>query len=481
MEKRQPKHPAPADAASAPRVPPSGPRVPGGPPAPDRSTSAPGLKRTHLEMPVKRNLMVAGTVLFAFATLAALTLSYQSIFFAYMIYIIFILMVYVVLWYDGGEGRDEVIVPARWPSVSVVIPSYNARHTLLHCIESVKALRYPHPLQIVVVDDGSQDGSREALAQVPGITLVLKEKNAGKAAALNTGLAHATGEIIACVDSDTYPRPDVLERCVGQFEKDPTLGAVTMFITTTPPANLLQAMQEIEYWVSFGFYFKTLETIDGLYVTPGPMALYRRAVFDTLGGYDEHNLGEDMEIALRMQRAGYGIKLVSSAIVHTDVPATLRSFFRQRVRWVRSAIMNVLEYTDLFLNPKHDYFGLFVLPFVLLNGLFTSLFTFWTLLHLAEWALNLATPWMSNFYAMVPSLAAPAFDPYLFDSVGVLGLLSLLIFGYFVSIGMRLAGRRFGREHVLPLLVFLAGFPFFLGLTVLYAYAMEFMGRKYKW
>ena len=439
------------------------------------------LERTKFEMPAKRRMVGIGAVVLAIAILVALYASYQAIFFVYMTYMIFILMVYVVLWMDHTDREEQEPVPEKWPGVSVIIPSYNSRHTIFECIKSCQAMQYPQKIEIIVVDDGSKDGSGEELAKRKDIVFIRKEKNAGKAAALNTGLAHAHGPIVACVDSDTYPAPDALRRCVGYFEKDPKVGAVVLFVNTASPKNWLERMQQIEYWISFGFFFRTLSAIGGLYVTPGPMALYRKEIFDKLGGYDEKNLGEDMEIALRMQKNGWKIRIAPNAIAYTEVPGGWRALYKQRLRWQRSAILNVLDYSDMFFDPRYGYLGGFVLPYVLLNGLLASLFIFWSIFNLAKVGWNFISPWLTNFLAMVPSLAVQDLNLFMLDSVSVLGAVSILIFGYFLMEGFRLAKTKPGVRHIAPVAGLLVVFPFFLGLTFLSAYFSEFSGRKYKW
>ncbi len=469
MQKKE--HQKTEDPALGPKT----PKQDGSPMAP------PGLERTKFEMPAKRRMVGIGLVVLAIAILVALYASYQAIFFVYMVYMIFILMFYVVLWMDHTDREEEEPTPERWPDLSVIIPSYNSRHTIFKCIQSCQAMHYPKKIEIIVVDDGSKDGSGEELAKRKDIVFIKKEKNAGKAAALNTGIGRAHGEIIACVDSDTYPAPDALERCVGYFEKDPKVGSVVLFVNTTEPKNWLEKMQQIEYWISFGFFFRTLSAIGGLYVTPGPMACYRKSVFDALGGYDEKNLGEDMEIALRMQKNGWKIRIAPNAIAYTEVPSGWRALYKQRLRWQRSAILNVLDYSDMFFEKKYGYLGGFVLPYVLFNGLLASLFIFWSIFNLVKVGWNMISPWLVNFFAMVPSLASQEVNLYMLDSVSMLGFVSILIFGYFMMEGFRLAKRKPGVQHVLPALGLVAVFPFFLGITFLSAYFSEFAGRKYKW
>jgi len=107
------------------------------------------------------------------------------------------------------------------PLVSVIIPTYNRASKVMTAVESVMGQTYPL-IQLIVVDDGSVDQTRDLLTQVDGITYVY-QKNAGQAAARNTGLKFAKGELIASLDSDDKWAPDFLEKCVqalNQFDVD---------------------------------------------------------------------------------------------------------------------------------------------------------------------------------------------------------------------------------------------------------------------
>lgn len=105
----------------------------------------------------------------------------------------------------------------KQPLVSVVIPTYNRADKVLAAIESAERQVYTN-IQLIVVDDGSSDGTGELLRHRPGIEYIYQE-NGGQAAARNTGLAHAKGEIIASLDSDDYWEPLFLQKCMNAMEQ----------------------------------------------------------------------------------------------------------------------------------------------------------------------------------------------------------------------------------------------------------------------
>lgn len=84
--------------------------------------------------------------------------------------------------------------------LSILIPVYNERATILEILKRVQAV--PYEKEIIAVDDGSTDGTRELLAQAQGVTVLYHDRNRGKGAAIQTALAHATGDIIVIQDAD---------------------------------------------------------------------------------------------------------------------------------------------------------------------------------------------------------------------------------------------------------------------------------------
>lgn len=438
--------------------------------------------RSTMLIPERRELAVIGMAVFAAVVLLFIALSYQMIFIAHMVLTLFIFTSYIVLWSGGGKGESHVDEPKEWPMVSMLVPSYNNKDTIFDAIAACRAMEYPGRAEILVVDDGSTDGSLEMLQKTGGIRLLANPKNLGKATALNHGIKNARGGIIACIDSDTYPRRDALRKAVKHFNESPRIGAVVVFVRVHNPRTLLQRIQEIEYWLAFGFFFKTIASVDGLYVTPGPTAFYRKSVLDRLGGFDEQNLTEDMEIALRMQKEGWKIRACHETQVTTEVPSTLRKLFRQRLRWYRGGVMNILKYIDMFFNPKYGDFGLFVLPTTLGSGFFAALFMAWTMFFWSKNFVETLLPFLYNFSAALTLTSAGVVQAALtFQSAWILGLFSLAMWSYFLVKSFEISSTQPQRRHILPLVMLLWVYPIFIGFVFLVSYIHELFGMRYKW
>lgn len=439
-------------------------------------------KRSTIHIPERRELAILGMMVLALCVFVFLSISYQLIFIAYTLLTIFIFCSYLILWLEGAKTEQPLPDPKRWPHVTVIIPSYNAKATIFDAIAACKRMRYAGKADIMVVDDGSTDGSYELLEKTPGIRLLRNEKNRGKASALNFAMKSAEGEILACIDSDTYPAVDALEKAVRHFFEDGKIASVVVFVCVNNPRNLLQRIQEIEYWISFGFFFRTIASIDGLYVTPGPTAFYRKDILLKLGGFDEQNLTEDMEIALRMQKLGYKIRACHETMVLTEVPGSLGKLFRQRLRWYRGGVMNILKYIDLFFNPAYGDFGLFILPTTLGSGFFAALFMAWTLMSWSRNVFDWMAPFTYNFSAgMSATLAGLGNGMLTFQSAWILGLFSLAIWAYFLVKSFEISNTAPKPRHILPLICLLWLYPFFVGFVFMVSYIYELFGVKYTW
>ncbi len=264
------------------------------------------------------------------------------------------------------------------PLVAIIVPCWNEEHTITATVESLLALEYPsEKLSIVLVDDGSADGTPRAMARFAKhkqIILVRKE-NGGKHTALNAGMKMVpNAELIGCLDADSFVESDALREIVSCFS-EPEVMAATAAMLVHEPKTLLERMQYAEY--IFGITVRhILSTINGLYVTPGPFSLYRATVFKQLGGFTTAYQTEDMEMALRMQRAHMVIENAPRARVYTKAPRTLSKLLKQRTRWTSGFLRNVLYgYHDLVANPRHGAVGMVVLPFALLS-LVSGIFIF---------------------------------------------------------------------------------------------------------
>lgn len=277
---------------------------------------------------------------------------------------------------------------ARYPSVAIIVPCYNEEHTIASTIHSLLSLHYPKDkLEVVVVDDGSRDRTLEiakAFETNPQVHVFHKE-NGGKHTAMNVGLSHISAELIGCLDADSIVAPEALLTVVPVFDNE-NVAAVTPGIHVKEPANLLQHMQKVEYRLSLFNRFM-LAAIGSAFITPGPFSIFRTSIVRNLGGWHHGYSTEDMEMALRMQDAGFLIANAPRAIVHTSTPRTLRHLFNQRVRWTYGWLRNAVDYRHMIGNRKYGNLGIIILPSALISigaaiyFFIRIMYEFWTMLE----------------------------------------------------------------------------------------------------
>ena len=137
--------------------------------------------------------------------------------------------------------------------------------------------------------------------------------------------------------------------------------AVVPSVTVHHPKNFIQNAQKTEYHM--GVYLKKmLDFLGAIHVTPGPLTIFRRRVFDTLGPYRHGHSTEDMEIAYRMQKNCLKIEHCNDAYVYTNTPSTIQKLYKQRLRWIYGFINNTLDYKGVLFRRKYGNFSVFTLP-----------------------------------------------------------------------------------------------------------------------
>ncbi|MDO8554599.1 MAG: glycosyltransferase family 2 protein [Candidatus Micrarchaeota archaeon] len=254
------------------------------------------------------------------------------------------------------------------PKVSVVIPAYNEGILVEKCIRTVLASEYPkNKFEVILVDDGSTDDTYKIAKSINDSRLkVFTKTNSGKAASINFGIKHATGEVIATMDADSFIEKDTVVNMLPFFDSE-DVAAVTAAVRVKPSNKWLQEVQRIEY-LSIIFSRRLLSFLDAVPVTPGPFSMFRAWVFQRLGGFDETNIVEDHEMALRIQSNNYKIRCSIGAEVYTETPGNMSDLLKQRVRWYRGGIHNTINYRHL-MSPKYGDYGVFVVPIILLTVL----------------------------------------------------------------------------------------------------------------
>ncbi len=247
------------------------------------------------------------------------------------------------------------------PGVSIVVPAYNEEKNIGDAIESLLQLDYPKDrLEIVVVDDGSKDRTYDEAKRYEGPNVrVIRKENGGKSSALNVGIRAAKYNIIACMDADSVATGRALKELVYHLLAEDA-DAATPVMHVWRPKNLVEKFQWAEYILS-NLFRRALDGLNAQYVTPGPFSVFKRAAFEKYGGFDEANITEDMEMAMRIQAAGGKVIHVPTAIVYTKVPGSIAALIKQRVRWNLGFVENAVAYRKRIKERGGDL-GYFVMP-----------------------------------------------------------------------------------------------------------------------
>ncbi|MGW3044818.1 bifunctional polysaccharide deacetylase/glycosyltransferase family 2 protein [Kitasatospora sp. NPDC001159] len=215
--------------------------------------------------------------------------------------------------------------------VSVIVPAYNEIAGIEPAVRSL--LASDHPVEVIVVDDGSTDGTADLVESLnlPYVR-VIRQENAGKPAALNTGIAAARAELLVMVDGDTVFEPDAVRMLVQPFA-DPAVGAVSGNAKVVNRGGLLGRWQHIEYVVGFNLDRRLFDLAECMPTVPGAVGAFRRSALLAAGGVGEETLAEDTDLTMALCRDGWRVVYEERAKAWTEAPASLSALWRQRYRW----------------------------------------------------------------------------------------------------------------------------------------------------
>lgn len=216
-------------------------------------------------------------------------------------------------------------------TVTIVLPTLDERAFLRDCLDSLLAQDFAEIVEVLVVDGGSRDGTREVVAAEPGPVRLIDNPRVTAAAAMNIGIAEAKGDIIVRADAHTLYAPDYVSRCVA-------------VLTETGAANVGGPMQAI----GFGNFGRAVAAVTSSPVGVGPgrfhyatgraevetvyLGCWARQTLVDLDGYDEEHLqwaAEDQELNFRLREAGGRIVLDGSIRSWYFPRSTPRALARQ--------------------------------------------------------------------------------------------------------------------------------------------------------
>ncbi len=296
--------------------------------------------------------------------------------------------------------------------ITLVVPAHNEAPTIATSVRSLFQLTYPE-FEVVVVNDGSKDGTLDVLIREFDLVLVpeafrvrlstkpvravyhsrrhpelrvVDKENGGKADALNAGINAARYPLFCCLDADSVLQRNSLQRVVLPFLEDSRTvasgGIVRLangcdvsdgfLVRTGLPRTPLALVQVVEYLRAFLFGRLGWSPLNAVLVISGAFGLFHKETVISAGGYRTDTVGEDMELVVRLhrmlreQRREYRIVFVPDPVCWTEAPESLRVLRNQRVRWQRGLAESLLLNRQLLFGRRAGSAGWLAFPFALL-------------------------------------------------------------------------------------------------------------------
>src|SRR5919198_437320 len=240
-------------------------------------------------------------------------------------------------------------LPEAAPDVTVLVAAYDEAEGIADTIRTILEQQYPGGIEVIVVDDGSVDGTPEIverLARADDRIQLVRVEHGGKAHALNRGLASCRTELVCTVDADTV---------AGSIQ---VRNRRTCFLTR---------LQHFDYYLSIASIKRQQALLRGTLVAQGAFSLYRASIVSEVGGW-QNLLGEDIVLTWAVLRLGMRTVFEPTAVAHTEVPTGLRAYVRQRQRWSRGMIEGLRLHGPTLIGQRrmvsHSIANNFLMPYL---------------------------------------------------------------------------------------------------------------------
>jgi cellulose synthase/poly-beta-1,6-N-acetylglucosamine synthase-like glycosyltransferase len=309
-------------------------------------------------------------------------------------------------------GDDIVLHSPLTPPMSIILPAFNEEACIVESVDALRLIEYGE-LEIVVVNDGSTDGTLERLTEaydlipsltpvrvqlpsrpitevysslrLPNLIVVTKENGGCKADAINAGVNTARYPLVCVTDADAVLEKDALLRAVRPFLERPretvAVGGTVRIVNGCTvsagrvtrmgaPRNLLAALQVVEYMRAFIASRTAWSRLGGLFLISGAFGVFRKDALVEVGGFNPEAIGEDMELVLRMhrtfraQKRRFRIIFVPDPVVWTEAPESLKGLRSQRKRWHRGLLQCLWWNRRMVLRPSQGVVGMLGLPYL---------------------------------------------------------------------------------------------------------------------
>jgi len=277
-----------------------------------------------------------------------------SVIVSYLIILILLLVYcihryYILFTYFRYKGCPFTFKPPqeKLPSITVQLPVYNEMYVIRRLLDAVARLDYPKELlEIQVLDDSTDETSRIARRHIAKlrakghtISYLYRDKRDGyKAGALQDGLVHAKGELIAIFDADFVPQRDFLQKMVGYFS-DERVGMVqSRWGHINRTYSLLTQLQSLFLDAHFILEHTARNRSGRFFNFNGTAGIWKKACILSAGGWQQDTLTEDLDLSYRAQLKGWKFIFVPEVVTPAEVPVDMDSFKTQQHRWAKGSI-----------------------------------------------------------------------------------------------------------------------------------------------
>lgn len=360
--------------------------------------------------------------------------------------------------------------PEHWPALSVLVAAYQEEALIANTLENLAGLTYPGLVEVIVIDDGSKDGTfakaqscQHFFAANANYTLRVERmaRNSGKAKALNHGLEIASHELIVTIDADTLLEPGSLSSMVAHLYASPpqTAAVAGAILLANPMESWATRAQQWDYFHGISAVKRMQGNFNGTLVAQGAFSLYRRDALEQAGGWPD-TVGEDIVLTWSFLRRGYTVRHAEDAVAWTHAPETWGALSRQRKRWARGMIEALAIHKSLLAKPR-----------------LSTMFIYWNLMFIS---IDLAFT-----LAFIPGLLLAVFGIYWL--AGPITLLVLPLAALWNIVIYRVQSRMLRKNDIEMkrswpgFVLFAFIYPFVMQPVSVWGYLSELFGRKKEW
>lgn len=349
--------------------------------------------------------------------------------------------------------------------ITVLIAAYNEEDSIKDTIDSINNSNFLGSIEIIVVNDGSTDKTKDVLQKLSKQAenlLVINKENGGKSSALNVGLKYVKTKIVVTIDADTTMHENAIREIVSTHINNgfqATAGAIRV---NNPSKNLITKVQNWDYMIGLASAKQAQGAHDGILVAQGAFSCFDVSVIRESNGWREDVVGEDIVLSWSLNKSGMVIGYAPFAICFTNVPENYKSFFNQRKRWSRGLIEAFRQHSDVLFKPSRN------LPFYWYN-------IFFPIMDLAF------------VLGLLPALIAAIFFKY-YLLAGVmtfllipLGLLMMLLIYFKQRQINKYLGLSWNSGGIVSFVIFILFFQLIQTPATLSGYISEIIRTKKKW